>query len=156
MRAYAEGTSVSVEKTKAELDSLLGKHGATARGVLSDDQEGKAYVHFVLGGERFQLVVPLPKLQEFPNKGEQPRDWYAWTDAKRGEWRYRTWEQACRERWRAVLLLVKSKLEIVRLGMSSVRHEFMADLVLANGKTVAEMMASDDGQRLLPPAEVRQ
>lgn len=49
-----------------------------------------------------------------------------------------------------------ARSDIVRLGMSSVKHEFMADLVLANGKTVSEMMASDEGLRLLPPAEMQQ
>lgn len=156
MRTFAEGTSVSVERSKAELDSLLGKHGATGRGVMSDDVEGKAFVYFILGGERFQLVVPLPKLGDFPRKDQVPRGWDGWSDAKTAEWRYRAWEQACRERWRAVLLLVKSKLEIVRLGMSSVRHEFMADLVLANGKTVAEIMATDGGRLLMPAPEDRQ
>lgn len=149
MKTYAAGTSVPVERSKAELDSLLGKHGASGRGVMSDDERGRAIVYFVLSGERYQLQVPLPKLGDFPRKGEAPRGWNDWTDARQAEWRYRSWEQACRERWRAVLLLVKSKLEIVRLGMSSVRHEFMADLVLANGQTVAEMIASE-APRLLP------
>lgn len=149
--AYASGTTVPVEKSRSELDALLGKHGATSRGVMSNDADGMAYVYFALKGDRYQLSIPLPKLADFPRKGEFPRGWVFWPDARQAQWRYRSWEQACRERWRAVVLLVKSKLEIVRIGMSSARHEFMADLVLVNGKTIAEMVAADPS-KLLPPA----
>lgn len=53
-----------------------------------------------------------------------------------------------------MILLVKSKLEIVRIGLSSAQREFMADMILANGQTVGELMASGGGQRLL--AEVNE
>jgi hypothetical protein len=151
MTPYAAGTTVPVEKSKAELDALLGKHGATSRGVMSDDAAGIAYIFFALKGDRYQLSLPLPRLESFPNPGSIPKGWGFWDQGRRDQWRSRAYEQACRERWRALLLMVKSKLEIVRLGMSDARHEFMADLVLANGKTIAEMVAADPS-RLLPAA----
>jgi hypothetical protein len=148
---YAHGTVVSVEKSKAELDALLGKHGATSRGVMSNDTEGLVYVFFEIAGSKYQISVPLPKLGDFPSKNSQPPGWWGWTDGRRAEWRYKSWEQACRERWRAVVLMVKSKLEIVRIGMSTVQREFLSDLVLKNGRTVSEMIAGDP-DRLLPAA----
>jgi len=50
-------------------------------------------------------------------------------------------DQACRVRWRGVVLLLKGKLEIVRLGISTVEREFMADLVLPNGRTLGLELA---------------
>ena len=35
---FAEGTSVPVERSKAELDGLLAKHGASQRAMGSDDE----------------------------------------------------------------------------------------------------------------------
>jgi hypothetical protein len=40
-----------------------------------------------------------------------------------------------------VLLLLKSKLEIVRLGMTSLEREFLADMVLPGGSTVHHAIA---------------
>ena len=153
MKPYAEGTTVSVEKTKAELDALLGKHGATSRGVMSSDEEGTAFVYFAMAGERFQIAVPLPKLGDYSRKGEVPRHWGTRSDRQREEIRHRLWEQACRERWRTMLLLLKSKLELVRIGASTIRREFMADLVLANGKTVGELLSNPRHPLLLGAAE---
>lgn len=132
---FAVGTKVSVEKTRAELDTLLSKYGATARGIVVKDLAGVAQVAFVLRGLPYRLDVPLPKM----GNGEPesaPRGWRVWGDLERELWHVKKHEQACRERWRVLLLLVRAKLEAVRLGMSTVEKEFMPDLVLDNGETV--------------------
>jgi hypothetical protein len=46
------------------------------------------------------------------------------------------WEQACRQRWRALALVVKAKLEAVEAGISTFEEEFMAHLILPSGHTV--------------------
>lgn len=140
---YAANTTVSAEKSRAELETLLSKHGSTQRGIQVDDMLGVAIVAFVVDGNKFRIEVPLPKKQEgFGKPSERPRGWYAWSEDKRRQYFTKAWEQSCRERWRAVVLLVKSKLEIVRIGMSSIEKEFMADLVLPNGKTVQQQLAA--------------
>ncbi len=48
------------------------------------------------------------------------------------------WEQACRQRWRALVLVVKAKLEAVETGITTFEQEFMAHIVLPDGKTVGE------------------
>jgi len=145
---YARGTSVPVERSKAHLDALLGRAGASSRGIMSDDDGGQVAVVFRLAGQSYRLLVPLPRRDAIPAKGREPRGWHAWTVEKREHWRSTEWEQACRERWRLVVLLVKTKLEMVALGASTAQREFMADLVLANGKTIQEVVAGD-GARLL-------
>lgn len=135
-RAYAEGTSVSVEKSRAELDALLAKHGATQRGIMADDDEGRGAVMFVLRERKYRLDIPLPKKADL----ETPKHWYRMDAAAREQWFRKELEQRSRERWRAVVLLLKAKLELVRLKMSTVEKEFMADLVLPNGRTVGTMI----------------
>jgi hypothetical protein len=44
-------------------------------------------------------------------------------------------EQACRQRWRALALAIKAKLEAVEAGITSFEDEFMAHIVLPDGST---------------------
>jgi hypothetical protein len=138
---YAAGTTVSVEKSKSELDALLGKHGASSRGIVVDDDRGMALVGFQLKGLKYRMEVPMPKPGEFRNPEKEPPRWYSMSDEQRDHWARRAWDQAMRERWRAVVLLVKAKLELVRIGISTVEKEFMADLILPNGETVNVALA---------------
>ena len=48
-----------------------------------------------------------------------------WADAKRG--------QACRQRWRALLLIIRAKLEAVESGITTLESEFLANIVLPDG-----------------------
>jgi hypothetical protein len=140
-RPYAQGTTVSAERSRAELETMLGKHGATDRGFRVNDTEGTAAVMFVIDGKKYRIDVPMPQ-RSFPKiPSEQPKGWVGWDATRREQWVNKQWEQACRERWRGFVLLVKAKLEAVRIGLSSVEREFQADLLLANGKTVHQQIA---------------
>ncbi len=55
--------------------------------------------------------------------------------------RKRDAEQIEREQWRALLLLVKAKLEFVAGGLSTAEREFLAHVVLPNGSTVGDELA---------------
>jgi hypothetical protein len=44
-----------------------------------------------------------------------------------------------RRRWRAMLLVIKAKLEIVATGSSSFEREFLADILLPDGSTVGDV-----------------
>ncbi|WP_437958551.1 hypothetical protein WME76_02075 [Sorangium sp. So ce119] len=130
--AYAKGTEVSVERSKAELDGLLSRAGATQRGVVQDDVAGTETVVFAMAGRHVRLALPLPKLASVVVRSRGRR---SWEEARR-----RAWEQQCRERWRAMVLLVKAKLETIALGLSTVEREFLADLYLPDGSTVGEAL----------------
>ena len=49
-------------------------------------------------------------------------------------------EAEWRRRWRSVVLVAKAKLELVASGGSTFEREFLADMLLANGETMAEAM----------------
>jgi len=44
----------------------------------------------------------------------------------------------CRQKWRALALVIKAKLEAVESGISVFEDEFMAAIVMPNGRTVSE------------------
>jgi len=52
----------------------------------------------------------------------------------------KAWEQAGRQRWRALALAVKAKLEAVESQITSFETEFMAHIVMPNGKTAGEIL----------------
>ena len=48
------------------------------------------------------------------------------------------WEQACRQRWRALLLIIRAKLEAAEAGISTLETEFLANIVLPDGRTAGQ------------------
>ncbi len=129
-RAYAAGTTVPVEKTRADIERLLTKHGAAQLGIVTDAERGLAMVLFTLANRQIRMRVPLPRLDVVR------------ASARHGSHDHHIvrWEQLSRERWRAVLLLVRAKLELVELGISTIEREFLADIALPDGQTVGEVL----------------
>ena len=143
MATFAKGTNVSVERSRAELDDLLKKHGASSRVIGEDDEAHRAVVGFSLKGAKYRLNIPLPAVAAVPYSKATPS---AYERPRRGA------QQAQRERWRLVILLVKAKLEAVRLGLSTANREFMADLVTDDGRTLEEVLNEGGLTRLLNAA----
>jgi hypothetical protein len=131
MSKYARDTSVSVEKSRMEIEQTVRRYGAT--GFASGWQGDRASLQFVIANRhiRFIMEFPSPSERRFTHtKGRyQARTQIAATAA---------WEQACRQKWRALALLVKAKLEAVDAKISTVEEAFFADIVLPDGKTVYE------------------
>ena len=114
VRRYAEGTKVSVSRTKVAIDELLERHGAHQRILGTDDIRGINLVAFTLGGRQVRF--------ELPHCRDDPR------------------EQ--RRVWRALLLVIKAKLELVAGGDSTVDNEFLPNIVLPNGQTVGSVIGA--------------
>lgn len=130
--AYAEGTSVPVEKTKAEIETLLRKRGSSRFGSLED--RGQAVVVFELNGKAIRFTMPLPARDEKRFTQDPRRSWRRRPD----DVAYRLWEQACRQKWRALLLGIKAKFSNVDSGISTFEQEFMGKIVMPDGRTVEE------------------
>lgn len=147
MNLYASSTSVSVEKTKGELERLLVKHGATRYGIAHT--EDGAQVSFIMKEQHVRIAVPVPSVADYPdttkpdysNKAKTPRDWNRWSVAQRKVWIDGQRQQAARQRWRCILLIVRAKLELIEMKLSTVEREFLADITLNDGRTVLEAMA---------------
>jgi hypothetical protein len=81
-----------------------------------------AIIQFKVKNRAVKLEVPMPTQEE---EGTATKH-----------------EKAVRQRWRALSLVLKAKLEAVESGISTFDHEFLAHMVMANGLTV--------GQALIP------
>jgi len=138
MSGFASSTSVPVERSKIELDRLLAKHGATQRGTAHDDEAGFAVVFFALSSRQIRLQIPLPKVEEFAKRPDPY--WAGHFKAVTNDQKFKNWEQACRTRWRCMLLIVKAKLELIEMKLSTVDREFLADITLPDGRSVGEWL----------------
>jgi hypothetical protein len=134
-RPYAQGTTVDVSKSRAEIDALLTRHGATQ--VIIKTEASRGTVAFEIDAHRYRIEMPLPSVEEVQLKASAMRGWEGRDPSYKTRWIAAELAQMHRERWRALLLVMKSKLEIARIcGFSSVEREFLADMVLPNGGTV--------------------
>lgn len=129
---YAEGTSVSVEKSRAEIEACVRRHGAD-QFVSGWAEDGRAMIQFRCTGRyiRFILSLPDPKSEAFTKTPGRK-----WT--RPPEEATKVWEQACRARWRALCLCIKAKLEAVAVGITTFEIEFMPHTLMPDGKSVAE------------------
>jgi len=128
---YAQNTSVSTDKSRAEIESLLRRFGAQ-QFVSGWDQE-KAMIGFTIQGRMIKMILDLPRLNDSKfqtTPSGRPRN-----DEKAI---YKAWEQACREKWRAFVLGIKAKLVFVESGITSIEEEFLAHITLPDGSTVGE------------------
>ena len=127
MTRYAARTQVPVSRSRAEIEALLLKHGATE--FVCGFSTGGSAVVFTIEGMRVRIHIPIVQSA-----------------------------QEERRRWRAALLILKAKLELIADEGSTLQREFLADIMLPKGGTVGEYLepqlakALGGGQmpRLLP------
>jgi hypothetical protein len=137
MGRYAAQTTVSVAKSKAELEETLQRYGCS--GFMSGWLESTALISFQVNNRHVKFLLPMPD--------QADREF---THSETGKARpkdvaYKAWEQGCRQRWRALALAVKAKLEAVDCGIVTFDQEFLAHIVTGNGQTV--------GQQVIPMIE---
>ena len=135
MGQYAAQTSVSPEKSRAEIEHTLSRYGAKKFAYMRDDDEGWARIQFVISDRIVQIELPLPKATERRFTHTEKRGTPRSEDAARKEW-----EQACKQGWRALGLVIKAKLEAVEAGISTFEEEFMAHMLLPTGQTAGEVL----------------
>jgi hypothetical protein len=130
--AYAQNTSVSIDKTEGEIKRLLMKAGASQIASASDITEGKAIIIFTLNGKRIRFTMTLPR-------SDEKRFWQMKYGKRRpNDAAYKLWEQACRSKWRALLLCIKAKIESYQSGIETFENAFLAHIVIGNNETVSE------------------
>lgn len=148
MTRYAEGTSVPMERSRAEIERDLGRYGASHFGYMTTP-EGAELV-FQAKGVRVRLNVKFPPLSAFSRTltGRTRHGGAAQADARDAE---------IRRLWRSLALVIKAKLEAVGSGISTFEREFLADVVMADGRTIGEhivprLSEAVSSGRLLPAA----
>lgn len=125
---YAKDTTVSVEKSKAEIEKLVSKYEATQ--FISGWNGDKAVIGFSMKDRQVRFFLPLPDKKD--KKFTLDRHGYTRATGPAE----RAWEQEVRSRWRALFLVIKAKLEAVESGITNFEEEFLAHIVLPDGSTV--------------------
>ncbi len=133
MGRYAQNTNVAVSKSKAEIEKTLKRYGAKefAYGCSPD----KAMIGFIFKKRTIRRTIILPPKEDFR---------YTPTGLRRCDSTIeKEWEQACRQRWRALSLVIKAKLEAIESGIASLEDEFLAYIVLPGGSTIGQELEGE-------------
>lgn len=130
MSRYAEGTTVSVEKTQGEIVQLLKRYKASAHGFMTEGQKATVAFQFDDIRIRFMLFVPTAEDPKFNKYARGYRN----TPSRRQDLA----AQEERRLWRSLLLVIKAKLESVDAGIETVEEAFLAQTVLPNDMTLAQ------------------
>jgi hypothetical protein len=117
---YAQHTEVPVTKTRGEIEALLERAKAKQYGTAIDYDLKVARIQFKLHDRVVRFTVSLPDR------------------AKLGETRF---ARAERQRWRALLLVLKAKLESVESQIETFEHAFLSQIVMPNDKTVGDIIS---------------
>ncbi len=133
MSRFAVSTTVSSEKSRAEIERTVGRYGAD--GFIYGWSDGNAMVAFRMNNRHIKFVLSMPDRQarEFTHTPEREDE----RSPAKAEAAY---DQAVRQRWRALALVIKAKLEAVESGITEFDDEFMAHIVLPDGKTIGQVM----------------
>ena len=127
---YAESTTVPSDRSRAEIERTLARYGATT--FQYGWQQDRAAIGFVMSGRQIRFILPLPD-RENPDFTRTPTGKSRTATAAEA-----AYEQAVRQRWRALALMVKAKLEAVASGIVTFEEEFLPHTVLPSGRTVAQ------------------
>jgi len=111
---YAAKTTVSIEKTRMEIEAMLTRFGAAKMATFVE--ASMAVIVFEAKDRRLKFSLPLPTKYPSAAKLEQQR----------------------RSRWRGLFLCIKAKLESVESGIETFEEAFLSHVVTADGQTVYE------------------
>jgi hypothetical protein len=108
---YARRTRVPVNQSRNEIEKTLVRYGAS--GFIYGYDKESAIVGFRMSERHVKFMLPMKKGMN---------------------------EQQERQRWRALLLVIKAKLEAVSAGITVFDDEFMAHIVTPDGTTLGEQL----------------
>ena len=118
--AFAADTTVPVEKSRAEIERLCTRYGCSQYMSGVDYENHSARVQFKAKDRIVRFELRLPNLKDFR--------------------REKQYEQALRTKWRALLLVIKGKLESVEAEIATFEEEFMPFIVMPNDQTLAAIL----------------
>lgn len=115
MSLYAQGSKVPISQTVGEIERTLVRYGADS--FLYGAKPDRAVIMFTAHKKSLRFELPLPREPRQSDEGHAAES---------------------RRRWRALLMVIKAKLEAVASGICTFEEEFLAHILLPNGKTVGE------------------
>lgn len=139
---YAKGTTVAVDRSEAEIRALLRRYNAS--GFIIGESMGRAQIAFEMNNRRIIMRLELPERSE-----KRFHQTAARRNTRSPEAALAQWEQACREKWRSLVLCLKAKLESVQTGIETFDQAFMAHIALPSGETMGEWASREENTRAL-------
>lgn len=106
---YASRTRVPVHQSRTEIERTITRYKADQFGSAIDNERRRAMVQFRIQSWLVRFVLPLT-----------------------GD------DQSDRQRWRALALTIKAKLEAVECKITTFESEFLGNIVLPNQQTMGE------------------
>ena len=125
---FAQHTTVGVDKSRAEIEAPLRHAGAKDLAMAYGDAADRAMLGFRWKDRHFKIVLPLPTRTPTTPTGRVCRN----PETARN--------QEVKRRWRALLLVIKAKLEAIEIGISTLEDEFLAFTMLPGDQTVSEVV----------------
>lgn len=116
-KRFAETTAVPVMQSRGEIEKLLSRHQCRQFGTAVDYMALKARVQFNAHNRIVRFVVSVPDPKKVRDTAQEER-----------------------RIWRALLLVIKAKLEAVESEIATFEEEFLAHIVMPNDRTVAELI----------------
>ncbi len=127
---YAANTDVPADRSRGEIERTLRRYGADQ--FFYGWETGRAILAFGMSSRQVRVVLPMPNRNDAEFRESPTGRSRAPAAAEKA------WEQATRQRWRALALVIKAKLEAVESGITTFEEEFLAHLILPNSQTVGE------------------
>lgn len=146
MTRYAANTDVPVERSEAEIKRTLMRYGAA--NIAMGWSNKSVIIGFEMRQRKVRFRLPMPQPEELRwTEGGKKRTTVQMQAAH---------EQAIRQRYRALLPTIKTKLESIESGIESFDDAFMAHLMLPGGRvppllpglSSGEVMALPEGERI--------
>lgn len=138
--AYAENTTVSVDKSIGEIITLIRKAGAER--VAQMQEPTRIVIQFFLKDRMLRFAIKLPTWEEVPE--------YSGYRYRSQDQRQMKAEQRHMQRARALLLVIKAKLESIESGVETFDEAFLANIVTPEGQTVGDWLIPqvEEGYRI--------
>jgi len=127
MPRYAKNTTVPVTRSKQKIEELLESYGIE-ESFLGRSPRGDG-IGFKYNGKVYKMSVPLPKRDDFNTENQ--------------------YQQAIRQRWRILYMSMKMKFEEIEAGVISFEDQFLAQMSLPDGTTVADFMKLPENRERL-------
>lgn len=131
MAKYAKTTTVSVEKSKVQIQRLLTDWGITEF-YFGTSIRGDG-IGFSWNGRTYKWNVKMAKQEGLTEKQQQ---------------------QVKRQRWRLFYMSLKMKLEEIDGGDETFEDQFLAKMCLPDGSTVSDFMKLPENVTLLSQAKM--
>ena len=112
MSHYAAKTSVPADRSRAEIERVVEKYGATKFAIATDHESRRVMIEFHMNRRRIRFELQQPPAEH---------------------------DQKLRSSWRALLLAIKAKLESVASGIETFDEAFLAHVVMPDGRRFGEI-----------------